>query len=102
MELLDTHPLLADRVRLSIMGALAAADHPIDFTTLLGALQVTKGNLSSHLRKLEDGGLIVVLKEFVERKPRTSYACSQQGKAALQIYLTKVEGLLKQVLRDGK
>lgn len=100
MEMLETHPLLSDRVRLSIMGSLAAADDAVDFTTLLEVLQVTKGNLSSHLRKLEEGCLIEVRKEFVDRKPRTTYVCTASGKDALRTYLEMVEILLKQVQRS--
>ena len=95
-SLLELNPLLSDRVRLAIMTALSAADGPMDFTTLLQTLELSKGNLSTHMRKLEEGGLVDVKKEFVGRKPRTTYRCSKSGQKELTIYLEKIENILKQ------
>jgi DNA-binding transcriptional ArsR family regulator len=92
---LAIHPLLADRVRLALMAALAASDDPIDFNTLLESLDLSKGNLSSHLRKLEEAELIIVNKSFVDRKPRTTYSCAGQGKEEISRYLSAVEKALK-------
>jgi len=87
--------LLADRVRLAIMASLAASNEPLDFNGLLGSLELTKGNLASHVRKLEQAGLLEVTKEFVGRKPRTSYRCTPEGRQAVQDYLASIEALLK-------
>ncbi len=92
--------LLTDRVRLAIMATLAAADEPLDFNGLLDQLQLTKGNLSVHAGKLEDGGLIEVRKEFVGKKPRTTYACTAKGRSEMRAYLQQVEQLLK--MAEGK
>jgi DNA-binding transcriptional ArsR family regulator len=98
LELLTgTSSILSDRVRLAIMATLAAATEPVDFKTLLESLQLTKGNLASHIRKLEDGGLITVKKAFVDRKPRTTYACTELGYQEVRTYLEKVEALLRGV-----
>jgi len=97
-DLLNVSPLLVDRVRLAIMANLAMAGGPVDFTTLQEELDLTKGNLSTHIRKLEDEELITVHKEFVGRKPRTSYACTAKGKLAMQQYLSTIEALLKGTL----
>lgn len=91
--------LLAERVRLAIVAALAAAEEPVDFTTLMRSLELTKGNLSSHVRKLEEATLVEVHKEFVGRKPRTSYTCTARGRAELKDYLEWLESLLKRVKR---
>ena len=93
-QLLDINPVLIDRVRLVIMATLSAAKDAVDFTTLLETLELTKGNLSAHLRKLEDAGLVQVTKEFVDRKPRTTYSCTKQGKKEMIKYLNGVEALL--------
>lgn len=90
----QTHPLLSDRVRLAIMASLAAASEPIDFNTLRASLELTKGNLSSHMRKLEEAELVEVHKEFVGRRPRTTYSCSESGKREVRRYLEHVEKLL--------
>lgn len=94
--LASTHALLADRARLTIMATLAATTEPIDFTALLDTLNLTKGNLSAHCQKLEEAKLIQVKKEFVERKPRTTYRCTDLGRREVRNYLSKVERLLKQ------
>lgn len=96
LKLLQTNPILSDRVRLSIMGLLAASAEPISFNDLLEALALSKGNLSTHMKKLEDDGLVKVDKSFVDRKPRTTYLCTQVGRQALKEYLTVVQNLLTQ------
>jgi DNA-binding HxlR family transcriptional regulator len=93
-NILATHPLLGDRVRLSIMGVLAASEVPVSFNELIESLALSKGNLSTHLKKLEDEKLIEVDKQFVERKPRTTYACTKSGREALQQYLEQVQKML--------
>ncbi len=94
-KILSFHPLLADKVRLSIMGVLANSNEPIAFTDLIEAMQLTKGNLSSHMKKLEEGGLIKMEKEFVNRKPRTTYECTPNGREHLKEYLEQIQALLK-------
>ena len=90
----NSHPLLQDRVRLSLIAALASSPDPIEFNVLLDSLKLTKGNLSSHLRKLEEAGLIEVNKIFENRKPKTSYACSVSGRTELEGYLRELEKLI--------
>ena len=94
-DLMNVNPLLVDRIRLAIMANLALSGGPVDFNTLLEELDLTKGNLSTHIRKLEEADLIKVHKEFVEKKPRTTYACTAKGKKEMHHYLSTVEALLK-------
>ena len=94
-DLLDVNPVLIDRVRLAIITYLTIEKGAVDFNTLLNELKLTKGNLSTHMKKLEEAKLIKVKKEFVGRKPRTSYVCTNSGKAELKRYLSKLEALLK-------
>ena len=90
-----TNPLLGDRTRLMIMAALATEKGPLEFLELLDRLALTKGNLSVHLRKLEEGGLVTIEKEFVGRKPKTSCRCTAQGRDEVKHYLSTVEAMLR-------
>jgi DNA-binding MarR family transcriptional regulator len=93
--------LLADRVRLTIMAALAAEPEPLAFATLASRLGLTNGNLSSHLRRLEEAGLVLVSKQFVERKPLTTLAVTPIGRAELERYLRAVERLLAAAMQGA-
>lgn len=97
MTELELHPLLGERSRLLIMAALASATQPMEFMTLLASVGLTRGNLTVHLRKLEDAGLVSVKKAFVDRKPCTTYRCTEEGRTAVKEYLRSVEELLKKV-----
>ncbi len=94
-DLLKVNPVLVDRVRLAIMANLALAEEPIDFNTLLLELALTKGNLSSHIRKLEEASMVETHKTFVGRKPKTSYSCTDLGRQEMQSYLMTLESVLK-------
>ncbi len=93
-DLLSINPLLMDRTRLAIITTLAREDEPVAFGVLLDILQLTRGNLSIHTRKLEEEGLISIEKKFLDRKPVTSYACTDKGRAEIRTYLEKIESLL--------
>lgn len=93
---MQVNPLLADRARLAILVVLASAKSS-DFMALLERLELSKGNLSSHLRKLEDGGLISVTKEFVDRRPKSTYTLTKLGRSQLENYLREVELALTQM-----
>jgi len=83
------------RVRLGIMAFLAGADSA-DFSTLKTRLQLTDGNLSVHLRKLEDAGYVEVDKRFVDRKPQTLAKITRPGRAAFTRYLQAMNALVEQ------
>lgn len=74
------------RVRLGIMAYLADAE-TADFTELKTLLDVTQGNLSVHLRKLEEAGYISIDKSFLDRKPLTRVRMTPEGRAAFAAYL---------------
>lgn len=82
------------RVRLGIMSALAVND-TLDFTSLKEYLDVTDGNLASHLKALEKEGFIGVKKTFVERKPNTRYSMTMVGKKAFEAHLRSLEDLIR-------
>ena len=94
-ELIQADEILADRARVAIMATLAASDAPLPFMRLLELLQMTKGNLSSHLRKLEEADYVVFSKSFQERKPLTTYQCTEKGRGALSKYLATLEGFIR-------
>ena len=100
-DFLAANSLLAERARLAIMAILAAADEPVDFGSLLEKLELSKGNLSSHVRKLEEAKLLRVHKEFVDRKPRTTFECTALGRRELRDYLSRLEAMLSAARADS-
>ncbi len=81
------------KVRLGIMSALMARGQA-DFRFLKQTLGVTDGNLSIHLSKLEDAGYLDSAKEFVRKKPHTTYTPTDAGRAAFHAYLAALERIV--------
>lgn len=81
--------VIHSRVRLAIMSFLATA-RQADFVAIKKALKVSDGNLSTHLKKLEEKNYVQVSKQFVDNKPQTKIRISPEGEAAFRAY---VEGL---------
>jgi len=81
------------RIRLGVMAYLSTVG-TAEFNELKAKLQATDGNLSVHLRKLEDAGYVAVDKSFVGRKPRTSISLSDDGRAAFVRYLDAMQKLV--------
>jgi DNA-binding PadR family transcriptional regulator len=67
----------------------------VDFNTLKEHLGATDGNLASHLKALEKNEFIQVHKEFVERKPRTTYQATNKGKLAFKQHLDNLQNLIQ-------
>jgi DNA-binding transcriptional ArsR family regulator len=84
-----------NRLRLQIMSVLVANDF-YDFNSLKELLDVTDGNLASHLKALEKESYITVTKSFIGRKPNTQYAASPLGKQAFKKHLEVLENLIRQ------
>ena len=82
------------RVRLGIMSILMVNDW-IDFTEMKALLNITDGNLASHSSALEKAEYIEVKKEFVGKKPKTSYRVTNKGRAAFNEHLNSLEKLMK-------
>jgi len=76
------------------MSALAVNDR-LDFNTLKEYLDVTDGNLASHLKALEKEEFIGVEKSFVGRKPNTKYFMTKEGKTAFEDHLKILESLVR-------
>ena len=85
--------LVHHRLRLGIVSALAAAE-AMTFNELKALLDTTDGNLSVHARKLEDAQYIACTKTFADRRPRTEYRITAQGRRELQRYLDHMEALI--------
>lgn len=81
------------RVRLAVMAYLSGAG-AADFNELKAKVGGTDGNLSVHIRKLEDAGYVDVEKRFVGRKPQTVCRLSEKGRDAWLRYIARIERLL--------
>jgi DNA-binding MarR family transcriptional regulator len=89
----ELDPLIHERLRLGILSALVVQER-LTFTELRDLLQTTDGNLSVQARKLETAGYVVCDKKFEERKPKSTYRISPEGRLALENYLETLAGLL--------
>jgi len=81
------------RIRLGIMSALMVND-TLDFNALKDLLELTDGNLASHLKALEQQEIIVVSKQFIGRKPSTTYWATDLGKNLFRQHLAALEELI--------
>ncbi|MGA0546782.1 winged helix-turn-helix domain-containing protein [Brevundimonas sp. VNH65] len=81
------------RMRLGIMVYLADVD-AADFTELKTVLEATQGNLSVHLKKLEEAGYVAITKSFVNNKPLTRIVLTDEGRTAFAAYLEALGGLI--------
>lgn len=81
------------RVRLGVMAYLAESG-VADFTELKNLLDVTQGNLSVHLRKLEEANYVSIDKSFIDRKPLTRVRMTDEGRAAFRAYLEAIARLV--------
>jgi DNA-binding MarR family transcriptional regulator len=82
------------RVRLGIMSILMVNDK-VEFSTLKQHFELTDGNLSSHLGGLERAGYLQVKKQFIDRKPNTTYSATKNGKKAFEDHLKVLETLIR-------
>lgn len=100
---MNTEPFLKlDRVihekgRMAIM-SLLAANTELSFTEMKQSLGMTDGNLSVHLRTLQESGYIAVTKTFQDRKPLTTCSLTPAGRKAF----TKYIDLLEQIVRQSR
>jgi len=82
------------RVRLGIMSAVMVNDE-VNFNELKELIQVTDGNLASHLKTLEENGYILVKKGFIGRKTNTTYAITKSGEKAFKVHIDALEKMIK-------
>jgi DNA-binding HxlR family transcriptional regulator len=94
VEISGLNKLFENRVRLGIMSVLIVNDS-FDFNSLKATLGVTDGNLASHLKALEENSLIRVNKQFIGRKPNTSYSITETGAQLFRTHLKALEEIIK-------
>ncbi len=95
----EINDVIHGRVRLAIMSFLASQpggndEGDIDFTHLKKSINVSDGNLSTHLRKLEEAGYLLVTKQFKGKRPQTLCQLTEEGMSAFKAYLAHLESLL--------
>ncbi|OIN58586.1 winged helix-turn-helix domain-containing protein [Arsenicibacter rosenii] len=82
------------KARLSIMSVLLV-NESLSFNALKELLQLTDGNLATHLRALEEAGYLLISKQFVGRKPNTTYTATEAGRQAFADHLNSLESFIK-------
>ena len=84
------------RIRLGIMSALMV-NESVNFNQLKELIQVTDGNLASHIKALEDSGYIKIQKGFIGKKTNTVYSVTKTGEKAFRVHLDALEKMIKNI-----
>lgn len=95
--IVNINKLFESRVRLGIMSILLVNER-VDFNSLKEMLEVTDGNLASHLATLENNKYIKVNKKFIGKKPNTTYSATQAGKKAFAEHFDALEKLINKTI----
>ena len=90
----NLNKIFDSRIRLGIMSALMV-NASVSYNEIKELIQVTDGNLASHLKTLEENGYIKVHKGFIGRKTNTTYTVSKQGEKAFKAHLDALEQMIK-------
>lgn len=86
--------IIHSRIRLAIMSILVGVSEA-EFSFLRDQINATDGNLSIHLKKMEDAGYISVKKSFLNRKPLSTYKLTTKGHDAFKVYVERLERIIK-------
>jgi DNA-binding MarR family transcriptional regulator len=86
----NLNKVFESRIRLGVMSVLSV-NESADFNRLKELLKVTDGNLASHITALEKVNYIQISKDFVGKKPRTTYNITDEGRNAFQLHLASLE-----------
>jgi len=95
-DISDIDRMVHEPARLLIMAYLSVVESS-DFLFLMNQTGLTRGNLSSHLSKLETAGYVNIKKEFIMKIPRTLLSLTPKGKIALDKYLCKMKSVLNNI-----
>jgi DNA-binding MarR family transcriptional regulator len=100
--MMDLDRVIHEPARLRILTILSGVD-AADFSFLLETLGLTKGNLSSHMDKLEKAGYVEILKSFNGKMPHTDFRLTPDGREALSTYWGLLDGIrqMRQPTADG-
>jgi len=90
----NLNKIFDSRIRLGIMSALMV-NESVNFNELKELIEVTDGNLASHLRTLEDNGYLKVQKGFIGRKTQTTYSVTKAGEKAFKQHLEGLEQMIR-------
>jgi len=91
--------LIHEKGRLAILSMLAASPE-LSFTELRGALGMTDGNLTTHIRTLQQAGYVSVTKSFQNNRPLTTCALTAAGRKAFTHYINLLERIVQQAKQD--
>jgi len=94
MNVNDLNKAFDNRIRLGIMSALAVNDE-LNFNALKELLQITDGNLASHLRSLEESRYVQFRKGFIGRRTNTVYSITREGEQAFKEHLNLLELIIQ-------
>ncbi|MEO5985007.1 MAG: transcriptional regulator [Ferruginibacter sp.] len=92
--IINLNKLFDSRVRLGIMSALMV-NNAVSFNELKELLNITDGNLASHVKALEENNLIKVEKSFIGRKTNTVYKLTKPGEKAFKAHITALENMIR-------
>jgi len=92
--IVDLNKNFDNRIRLGIMSILVVNDW-VDFNSLKEMLDLTDGNLASHISQLEKNEYIETKKQFIAKKPKTSYRVTQYGRTEFQKHIDALESIIK-------
>jgi DNA-binding MarR family transcriptional regulator len=87
--------VIHEKGRLAIMSLLAASAQ-LSFTELRDTLGMTDGNITAHVRTLQEAGYIAVTKSFQSGRPLTSYSLTPEGRTAFTAYINLLEQIVEQ------
>jgi len=90
----NLNKIFDSRIRLGIMSALMV-NETVNFNELKELIEVTDGNLASHLRTLEDNNYLKVQKGFIGRKTQTTYSVTKAGEKAFKQHLEALEQMIR-------
>jgi DNA-binding MarR family transcriptional regulator len=97
--LLQLDRVIHEKGRLAIMSLLAAS-HQLSFTELRDTLNLTDGNLTAHIRTLQEAGYVSVTKSFRGSRPLTTFALTEPGTAAFKQYIDLLERIVQQAKKE--
>jgi DNA-binding transcriptional ArsR family regulator len=100
-DLADLDRLVHEPARLAILTALQAGQDA-DFLFLQRMTGLSKGNLSSHLAKLGEAGLVLIIKSFVGKVPHTRVALTSQGRTQIEDYWKTMDRLRKESRKESR
>lgn len=94
--IIGLNKVFESRIRLGVMSVLMVNEE-VNFNDLKEMLEVTDGNLATHLVNLEENGFIKVYKGFIGKKTNTTYSVTKSGEKAFTDHITALENMIKGV-----